>query len=44
MDKYSYLSNADVAIFDDLYEKFKKDPHSVDLTWKAFFEGFAHQL
>lgn len=43
MDKYSYLSNADVATFDDLYEKFKKDPHSVDLTWKAFFEGFEFQ-
>lgn len=43
MDKYSYLSNADVAVFDDLYQKFKNSPDSVDVTWKAFFEGFEFQ-
>jgi 2-oxoglutarate dehydrogenase E1 component len=43
MDKYSYLSNADVAVFDDLYARFKANPESVDLTWKAFFEGFEFQ-
>jgi 2-oxoglutarate dehydrogenase E1 component len=43
MDKYSYLSNADVTVFDDLYQKFKNNPDSVDITWKAFFEGFEFQ-
>ena len=40
MDKYSYVSNADVSFIDDLYQTYKKDPSSVDLSWQKFFEGF----
>jgi len=40
MDKYSYISNADVGYVDQLYQNYKKDPASVDLTWQKFFEGF----
>ena len=40
MDKYSYISNADVGYVDQLYQNYKKDPSSVDLTWQKFFEGF----
>ena len=40
MDKYSYVSNADVSFIDDLYQTYKKDPASVDLSWQKFFEGF----
>ncbi len=40
MDKYSYLSNADVSYIDDLYKKYKSDNQSVDASWKKFFEGF----
>src|SRR6185312_15172211 len=40
MDKYSYVSNADVSFIDDLYQNYKKDPASVDLSWQKFFEGF----
>ncbi len=40
MDKFSYLSNADVSFIDDLYTRFREDPDSVDLSWKRFFEGF----
>jgi 2-oxoglutarate dehydrogenase E1 component len=40
MDKYSYLSNADVGYVDQLYENYKKDPNSVDITWQKFFEGY----
>ena len=40
MDKYSYLSNADVGYVDQLYQNYKKDPASVDSTWQKFFEGF----
>ncbi|MFZ6050433.1 2-oxoglutarate dehydrogenase E1 component [Halocola ammonii] len=40
MDNYSYLSNADVTAIDDLYQKFKENPESVDFGWRKFFEGF----
>ena len=40
MDKFSYISNADVNVIDDLYQKFKTDPDSVDVSWQRFFEGF----
>jgi 2-oxoglutarate dehydrogenase E1 component len=40
MDKYSYISNADVSYLDQLYQNYKQDPSSVDLTWQKFFEGY----
>ncbi|MCK5699825.1 MAG: 2-oxoglutarate dehydrogenase E1 component, partial [Cyclobacteriaceae bacterium] len=40
MDKFSYISNADVSFIDDLYQKYKSDPESVDISWQRFFEGF----
>ncbi len=40
MNKYSYISNAEVNAIDDLYKRFKEDPESVDISWKRFFEGF----
>jgi len=40
MDKYSYISNADVGYIDQLYRNYKSDPNSVDATWQKFFEGF----
>jgi len=40
MDKYSYISNADVGYIDELYLRYKQDPSSVDLTWQKFFEGY----
>ena len=40
MDKYSYVSNADVGYLDQLYQTYKKDPASVDATWQKFFEGY----
>jgi 2-oxoglutarate dehydrogenase E1 component len=40
MDKFSYISNAEVNFIDDLYQKYKKDASAVDLSWKRFFEGF----
>jgi 2-oxoglutarate dehydrogenase complex dehydrogenase (E1) component-like enzyme len=40
MDKYSYVSNADVGYLDQLYQTYKKDPTSVDATWQKFFEGY----
>jgi 2-oxoglutarate dehydrogenase E1 component len=40
MDKFSYISNADVNVIDDLYQQYLKDQDSVDFGWKKFFEGF----
>jgi 2-oxoglutarate dehydrogenase E1 component len=40
MDKYSYISNADVSYLDQLYQSYRKDPSSVDVTWQKFFEGY----
>ncbi|MBL7850257.1 MAG: 2-oxoglutarate dehydrogenase E1 component [Cyclobacteriaceae bacterium] len=40
MATYSYISNADVSYLDQLYQNYKKDPGSVDLTWQKFFEGY----
>jgi 2-oxoglutarate dehydrogenase E1 component len=40
MDKYSYISNADVGYLDQLYQNYKKEPGSVDASWQKFFEGY----
>ena len=40
MDSFSYLSNADSAYIDSLYQSYKEDPQSVDFGWQKFFEGF----
>jgi 2-oxoglutarate dehydrogenase E1 component len=40
MDKYSYISNADVGYIDQLYQNYKQDPTGVDPTWQKFFEGY----
>lgn len=40
MDKYSYLNNLDNTAFEELYERFKADPGSVEESWRKFFEGF----
>lgn len=40
MDKFSYISNADVGYLDQLFRNYKADPNSVDATWQKFFEGY----
>jgi 2-oxoglutarate dehydrogenase E1 component len=40
MDKLSYLSNADSAYIDSLYQAYLEDPEAVDFGWQKFFEGF----
>src|SRR5690606_23516993 len=40
MDKLTYLSNADNGYIDSLYQAYKEDPNSVDVSWQKFFEGF----
>ena len=40
MDKFSYISNADVNAIEDLYQQYLANNESVDFGWKKFFEGF----
>jgi len=40
MDSLSYLSNADSAYIDSLYQAYQQEPDSVDFGWQKFFEGF----
>lgn len=40
MDKYSYISNADVGYIEELYKSYQQDPASVDESWQKFFEGY----
>ena len=40
MDKFSYLSNSNIAFIEEEYQKYQKDPNSVDAGWARFFEGF----
>ena len=40
MDKYSYISNADVGYIDQLYQTYKQNPAGVDASWQKFFEGY----
>lgn len=41
---YSHLSSSDSVFIDTLYEDFKKDPNSVDESWKMFFQGFEYKF
>ena len=34
MTKYNYMSGSDINYMDDLYSKYKSDPHSVDISWQ----------
>ncbi len=40
MDKYSYIANAHGQYIDELYQAYKANPESVDISWQKFFEGF----
>ena len=44
MDKISYVGNADVSAIDHLYKSYLKDPDSVDIGWRRFFEGFDFEM
>ncbi|MEA3477290.1 MAG: 2-oxoglutarate dehydrogenase E1 component [Bacteroidota bacterium] len=40
MDKFSYLNTSDLVALDQLYKEYLKNPDSVDVSWKQFFEGY----
>lgn len=39
MDKFTYLGNSDINAIDDLYNRYRQNPESVDIQWARFFEG-----
>ena len=40
MDKYSFLNAAHTSFFADTYDKYLRNPDSVEPSWRAFFQGF----
>ncbi|MCJ7465887.1 MAG: thiamine pyrophosphate-dependent enzyme, partial [Maribacter sp.] len=40
MDRFSFLNTAHTSFFADLYDKYLKNPDSVEPSWRAFFQGF----
>lgn len=40
MKDFSYITQANPAYIENLYNNFVKDPSTVDPEWKKFFEGF----
>jgi 2-oxoglutarate dehydrogenase E1 component len=43
MNNHTYLGNGDVSAIDSLYEQYRQNPESVDISWRRFFEGFEFQ-
>ena len=41
---FSYVSSSDNSFIDGLYSDFKKNPDSVDSSWKQFFKGLEYAL
>ena len=44
MDKFSFLGAMHTTMIDEMYEKFNKDPKSVDEQWSHFFQGYDFAL
>lgn len=44
MNDFSYVSSSDNAFIDSLYADFKRNPDSVDNSWRQFFRGVEFAL
>lgn len=40
MDRFSFLNAVHAEYIDNLYEKYKKYPDSVNPSWRSFFQGY----
>lgn len=38
-DKFGYLNRSNMEYLEELYQKFRQDPDSIEPQWKMFFEG-----
>jgi 2-oxoglutarate dehydrogenase E1 component len=39
VEKFSYLKSVNADYIDEVYQKYQKDPESVESSWRFFFEG-----
>ncbi len=39
MNDFSYVSSSDNSFIDSLYSDYKKNPDTVDMSWRQFFKG-----
>jgi len=44
MDKFTYIANADPVVIERMYQAYKEQPDSIDISWQKFFEGFDFSL
>jgi 2-oxoglutarate dehydrogenase E1 component len=40
MQSFDFVNRANSEFIDQLYQRYRKDPRSVDEQWRAFFSGF----
>ena len=40
MDNFSFLGSADIGMIEDMYDKYLKDPNSIEKEWRNFFQGY----
>ncbi len=40
MDKFGFMGNTEIGQLDELYQKYKQNPESVEESWRNFFRGF----
>lgn len=40
MDKFSFVGNSEIEAIDELYQRYRSNPESVDESWRSFFKGF----
>ncbi len=40
MDRFSFLGSAHIGFIDELYDKYLKDPDSIEPSLRAFFQGY----
>src|SRR3954462_10705210 len=40
MESFDFVNRANADYVEALYERYLKDPRSVDVNWQAFFAGF----
>ena len=40
MDDLSFLQHLDSEAIEELYQKYRNDPGSIDHSWHHFFQGF----
>ena len=43
MDRFSFFNAANSAFFEEIYQKYLKDPDSVEPSWRSFFQGYEFQ-